>query len=87
MFGIKYATDEFMNNYPKNYYVQNNDIFLNTLGNGTVGRIGIFNISDNNKYITDGHIFVMRTLNFMKEYYLYYHLKLFHYYINNIMLF
>lgn len=40
-----------------------NDNLLNTLGGGTVGRSGIFNLNTRNKYITDGHLFVFRTIN------------------------
>jgi len=73
--GIKYCTDDFIKTYPKELYVKYNDIFLNTLGGGTVGRIGIFNISNNNNYITDGHIFVFRTFSIISEEYMYYYLK------------
>ena len=44
-------------------YLESNDILLNTLGGGTVGRSGIFNLNTRNKYITDGHLFVFRTIN------------------------
>ena len=61
--GIKYCTDEFIQNYPEEMYLKSNDILLNTLGGGTVGRSGIFNLNTRNKYITDGHLFVFRTIN------------------------
>ena len=73
--GLKYCTDEFIKNYPEEYYLKNNDVLLNTLGGGTVGRSGIFNLGDN-KYITDGHLFVFRTINETISNYLLYYLKL-----------
>ena len=60
---IKYCTDEFIQNYPEGMYLKLNDVLLNTLGGGTVGRSGIFNLNTRNKYITDGHLFVFRTIN------------------------
>ena len=73
--GIKYCTNEFIENYPKEFYLKKNDILLNTLGGGTVGRSGIFSLEDN-KYITDGHLFVFRNINEIISYYLLYYLKL-----------
>ena len=73
--GIKYCTDDFSANYPQEFYLKKNDVLLNTLGGGTVGRSGIFNLEDN-KYITDGHLFVFRNINEVISYYLLYYLKL-----------
>lgn len=73
--GIKYCTNEFLKDYSDELYLKKNDILLNTLGGGTVGRSGIFNLEDN-KYITDGHLFVFRTINEAISYYLLYYLKL-----------
>ena len=73
--GIKYCTNEFIENYPKEFYLRKNDVLLNTLGGGTVGRSGIFSLEDN-KYITDGHLFVFRSINDIISHYLLYYLKL-----------
>lgn len=72
---IKYCTNEFLKDYSDELYLKKNDVLLNTLGGGTVGRSGIFNLEDN-KYITDGHLFVFRTINEAISYYLLYYLKL-----------
>ena len=55
-------------------YLKKNDILLNTLGGGTVGRSGIFNLEDN-KYITDGHLFVFRSIDENISNYILYYLK------------
>jgi len=74
LYGVKYCTDEFIRNYPKEMYLKKNDILLNTLGGGTVGRSGIFNLEDN-KYITDGHLFVFRSIDENISNYILYYLK------------
>ena len=56
---------------PELYYLQDGDVLLNTLGNGTLGRSGIFyneNVCD--KILTDGHLFVFRNLNTILSKYL-----------------
>ena len=73
--GVKYCTDDFINNYPEELHLKKNDVLLNTLGGGTVGRSGIFNLEDN-QYITDGHLFVFRNINEILSHYLLYYLKL-----------
>ena len=58
----KYCTDEFVSSMPEYYLLKKHDILLNSLGHGTLGRSGIYNF-DNNKVLTDGHLFVFRTFN------------------------
>ena len=61
---VKYCTNDFVREMPESYYLQNGDVLLNTLGNGTLGRSGIFyNNNSNERVLTDGHLFVFRTLN------------------------
>ena len=68
---IKYCTNEFSCNMPDLYFLQDGDVLLNTLGNGTLGRSGIFyNILDTEKILTDGHLFVFRNLNAVLSKYL-----------------
>ena len=56
---------------PDLYFLQDGDVLLNTLGNGTLGRSGIFyNILDTEKILTDGHLFVFRNLNAVLSKYL-----------------
>ena len=70
----KYCTNEFKQDMPKFYYLKNGDILLNTLGNGTLGRTGIFNL-ERQDILTDGHLFIFRMLFLITSYYLYYYLK------------
>ena len=68
---VKYCTDDFVYSMPELYYLQDGDVLLNTLGNGTLGRSGIFyneNVCD--KILTDGHLFVFRNLNTILSKYL-----------------
>lgn len=59
---IKYGTDEYAKDIPQIQYLQDHDVLLNTLGNGTLGRSGIYYSSySNTPVLTDGHIFVLRT--------------------------
>ena len=48
---------------------------LNTLGNGTVGRSGIYMASTQEKILTDGHIFIFRNLNPTVSMYFYYYIR------------
>ena len=58
----KYCTDEFVKDMPNYYYLQKNDILLNTLGHGTLGRSGMYELN-NDDILTDGHLFVFRLFN------------------------
>lgn len=74
---IKYGTDSFVENMPDLYYLKHADVLLNTLGNGTVGRVGYYkNIYNTKKILTDGHLFILRGNNIQTQKYLFYYLKL-----------
>lgn len=68
----KFGTDDHAKNIEEYQYLLDGDVLLNTLGNGTLGRCGIFEkISD--KVLTDGHLFVFRTIDkSLSRYILYY---------------
>ena len=70
---IKYGTDEFWSSNNKKLFLQKGDVLLNTLGGGTIGRSGIFELDGN--YLTDGHLFVFRSNNIILQKYLLYYLK------------
>ena len=55
----KYCTDEFVMNMPEYYYLRKYDVLLNTLGHGTLGRCGLYQL-DRTDVLTDGHLFVFR---------------------------
>ena len=56
------------------YYLQYNDVLLNTLGTGSIGRSGIYKYDE--KILTDGHPFVFRTEKKYVADLLFYYLRL-----------
>ena len=64
--------------YPVEEYMTDGDIIINSTGNGTLGRIGIFRDSDrinNFVIVPDSHVTIIRTGNHMIEDYLFFVLK------------
>ena len=59
---VKYGTDEYAKNIDECQYLRDGDVLLNSLGNGTLGRCGIFE-KIKEKVLTDGHLFVFRTIH------------------------
>ena len=71
---IKYVTENFHNSVPEYMFLKKGDVLLNTLGGGTVGRSGIVDM-EMSEYLTDGHIFVIRTIDICISKYILYFLK------------
>ena len=69
---IKYGEDEFYSQREEKEFLRYGDVLLNTLGGGSVGRIGYWNIKNNKKYITDGHLMVIRAKENCDSKFLYY---------------
>ena len=64
--------------YPVEEYMVDEDIIINSTGNGTLGRIGIFRDSDrinNSIIVPDSHVTIIRACNQLKKDYLFYVLK------------
>ena len=64
--------------YPIEEYMADGDIIINSTGNGTLGRIGIFRDSDRiNDFVIvpDSHVTIIRTGNQMIKDYLFFALK------------
>ena len=64
--------------YPVEEYMVDEDIIINSTGNGTLGRIGMFRDSDRiNDFIIvpDSHVTIIRACNQLKKDYLFYVLK------------
>lgn len=72
---VKYTTETFWNDMDSRYFLKKDDVLLNTLGNGTLGRSGIVT---NLQYplLTDGHLFVFRPDGEIQSKYLYYYFQL-----------
>lgn len=71
---VKYTNIDFWRNMECKYFLQNLDVILNTLGNGTLGRSGIIqNLEE--PLLTDGHLFVFRNINSVASYFFYYYLQ------------
>ena len=63
--------------YSDDYFIHPNDIIINSTGGGTVGRTGIVNTSDINRYenvVWDSHITVVRVLDSIDTKFIFYYL-------------
>ena len=67
---VKYTNKDFWCSMDERYFLRENDVILNTLGNGTLGRSGIIEALDY-PILTDGHLFVFRTVFPVSSWYLY----------------
>lgn len=70
--GIKYAKDDFFKTRLPKEFLKYGDVLLNTLGGGSVGRTGYYNIEDNIPIITDGHVMIIRSKTYNTRYMYYY---------------
>lgn len=72
---LKYTNQVFWSSVDDRQFLRKNDVLLNTLGNGTLGRSGFVEELPF-PLLTDGHLFVLRTLNRVCSKYLYFYLQL-----------
>lgn len=59
----QYLDEAKLSKYPEEEFMCNNDIVLNSTGNGTLGRVGIYHSSDNpncHPIVPDSHVTVIR---------------------------
>lgn len=70
--GIKYAKDNFFKTRLPKEFLKYGDVLLNTLGGGSVGRTGYYDIEDNISVITDGHVMIIRSKTYNTRYMYYY---------------
>ena len=73
--------------YPVEEYMADSDIIINSTGNGTLGRIGIFRDSDRiNDFVIvpDSHVTIIRTGSQLKKDYLFYTLKYYQPYLEKL---
>ena len=73
MSDCKYSDEKFYINRKKYEFLNYGDILLNSLGGGSVGRVGYFDLKENG-ILTDGHIIVIRSNFEYNNRYLYYFL-------------
>lgn len=71
---VKYTVSEFWDSVDPKYFLLENDVLLNTLGHGTLGRSGIVPVL-HKKLLTDGHLFVFRLCSAIASKYFYYYLQ------------
>lgn len=58
--GIKFGTDDFFRSRASYEFLQYHDVLLNTLGGGSVGRVGLYDYEGSRHVITDGHLMILR---------------------------
>ncbi|CDB01371.1 type I restriction-modification system S subunit family protein [Lachnospiraceae bacterium CAG:215] len=71
----KYLDDTVFPKYPEEECMRDNDIVVNSTGNGTLGRIGMFHDSDRineNIIVPDSHVTVIRASEFLSADYFFY---------------
>lgn len=73
--GIKYADPTFFANRAGVEFLRYGDVLLNTLGGGSVGRVGYYDRNDGTPVITDGHVMVIRMNDLATQKYVYYYLS------------
>ena len=76
-----------LNKYPEEEFMANNDIILNSTGNGTLGRVGIYHISDNPSgylIVPDSHVTIIRANHLVSADYVFYSLKYYQPYMEKI---
>jgi len=74
----KYLDPSVFGKYPQEEYLQDQDVIINSTGNGTLGRVGIFQDADridNSVIVPDSHVTTVRLLSRLNRGYLLYVLK------------
>lgn len=70
--GLKHATNEFFNSRSEYEYLTYGDVIINTLGGGSVGRVGYFDYLGDMRMITDGHVMILRSNSYSTKFLYYY---------------
>ena len=77
--GLALCLDErALSRYPTDEYMQDRDIVINSTGTGTLGRVGLFQTSDNRlnlPIVPDSHVTVIRGFSSIQAFYLYTFMK------------
>ena len=67
-----------LSKYPKDEYMQDGDVVINSTGTGTLGRVGIYKTIDNNlrlPIVPDSHVTIIRAWNDIHPFYIYAYMK------------
>ncbi len=73
-----YLDESKLEKYPPEEFMKDSDIIINSTGNGTLGRVGIFHDKDNPNHfpiVPDSHVTIIRTNTFVCAKYVFYCLK------------
>lgn len=77
--GLSLCLDEStLSRYPADEYMQDGDIVINSTGTGTLGRVGLYQASDNHvnlPIVPDSHVTVIRGFSSIQAFYLYAFMK------------
>lgn len=74
----QYLDESTISKYPEEEFMRHLDIIVNSTGNGTLGRIGLFRESDNPsklRIVPDSHVAIIRTCSHVLAEYAYYFLQ------------
>ena len=73
-----YLDESTLNRYPNDEYIQNGDVVVNSIGTGTLGRVGFYQITNNRlglPIVPDSHVTVVRGSSSIQGFYLYAFMK------------
>lgn len=74
----QFLDENTLSKYPKDEYMKDGDIVINSTGTGTLGRVGFYQANDNNQHIAivpDSHVTVVRGSSNIQAFYLYAFMK------------
>lgn len=83
----QYLDETKLDKYPKEEFMMDRDIVINSTGNGTLGRVGIYHNSDNpNNYpvVPDSHVTIIRANALVSVGFVFYFLKYYQPYMEKL---
>ena len=83
----QYLDETKLSKYPEEEFMMDNDIVLNSTGNGTLGRVGIYHNSDNpngHPVVPDSHVTIIRTNTHISAKFAFYSLKYYQPYMEKL---
>lgn len=73
-----YLDEDTLSRYPADEYMQDGDVVVNSTGTGTLGRVGIYCVTDNHlglPIVPDSHVTVIRAAHSIQSIYVYAFMK------------